>query len=124
MAGRHRVRRLMRRMGLEAVYRRPRASVANPAHRVYPYLLRDIEIDRPDRVRCADITSIPVVEGFFYDGRVLRAGARPAGRGDSPWITRARYPPPAPTRAPLAHELHRTCKQRFQEEKEGNYILD
>ena len=65
-AGRHRVRRLMRLMGLEAVYRRPRTSVANPEHRVYPYLLRDLEIDRPDQVWCADITYVPVVEGFFY----------------------------------------------------------
>ena len=64
--GRHRVRRLMRLMGLEAVYRRPRTSVANPEHRVYPYLLRDLAIDRPDQVWCADITYIPVLKGFFY----------------------------------------------------------
>ena len=66
VAGRHRVRRLMRLMGMEAVYRRPRTSVANPEHRVYPYLLRDLVIDRPDQVWCADITYIPVSEGFFY----------------------------------------------------------
>ena len=66
VAGRHRVRRLMRLMGLKAVYRKPRTSVANPRHRVYPYLLRDLTIDRPDQVWCADITYIPVVEGFFY----------------------------------------------------------
>ena len=47
IAGRHRVRRLMRLMGMEAVYRRPRTSAANPEHRVYPYLLRDLAIDRP-----------------------------------------------------------------------------
>ena len=64
--GRHRVRRLMRLMGLEAVYRRPRTSAAHPEHRVYPYLLRDLAIDRPDQVWCADITYIPVMEGFFY----------------------------------------------------------
>ena len=64
--GRHRVRRLMRLMGMEAVYRRPRTSAANPEHRVYPYLLRDLVIDRPDQVWCADITYIPVSEGFFY----------------------------------------------------------
>ena len=64
--GRHRVRRLMRLMGLEAMYRRPRTSVAKPAHRVYPYLLRDLTIDRPDQVWCADITYIPVLKGFFY----------------------------------------------------------
>ena len=50
VACRHRVRRLMRLMGMEAVYRRPRTSAANPEHRVYPYLLRDLAIDRPDQV--------------------------------------------------------------------------
>ena len=63
---RHRIRRLMRLMGMEAVYRKPRTSVANPEHRVYPYLLRDLVIDRPDQVWCADITYIPVSQGFFY----------------------------------------------------------
>ena len=66
IAGRHRVRRLMGLMGLEAIYRRPRTSVSNPEHRVYPYLLRDVAIDRPDLVWCADITYIPVAAGFFY----------------------------------------------------------
>ena len=49
VAGRHRVRRLMRLMGMEAIYRRPRTSSPNPEHRVYPYLLRDLVIDRPDQ---------------------------------------------------------------------------
>ena len=66
VVGRHRVRRLMRLMGMEAVYRKPRTSAANPEHRVYPYLLRDLAIDRPDHVWCADITYIPVSQGFFY----------------------------------------------------------
>ena len=66
VVGRHRVRRLMRLTGMEAVYRRPRTSVANPEHRVYPYLLRDLAIARPDQVWCADITYIPVSQGFFY----------------------------------------------------------
>ena len=66
IAGRHRVRRLMRLMGMEAVYRKPRTSAANPEHRVYPYLLRGLVIDRPDQVWCADITYIPVTRGFFY----------------------------------------------------------
>ena len=60
VAGRHRVRRLMRLMGMEAVYRRPRTSAANPAHRVYPYLLRGLVIDRPDQgpgTRCGARTS-------------------------------------------------------------------
>ena len=50
VAGRHRIRRLRGLMGLEAVYCRPRTSAPNPAHRVYPYLLRDLTIDRPDQV--------------------------------------------------------------------------
>ena len=66
VAGRHRVRRLMGLMGMEAIYRRPRTSVSNPEHRVYPYLLRDLTIDRPDQAWCADITYIPVATGFFY----------------------------------------------------------
>ncbi len=54
--GRHRVRRLMRLMGLEAIYQAPRTSTPHPAHRIYPYLLRGLAIDRPDQVWCADIT--------------------------------------------------------------------
>ena len=65
-AGRHRIRRLMRLMGMEAAYRRPRTSVANSAHRIFPYLLRGLEISRADHVWCADITYIPVTQGFFY----------------------------------------------------------
>ena len=64
--GRRRVRRLMRLMGLEAVYRKPRTSAAQPGHRIYPYLLRDLTIDRSDQVWCADITYIPVTAGFLY----------------------------------------------------------
>ena len=58
VAGRHRIRRLRGLMGLEAVYCRPRTSAPNPAHRVYPYLLRDLTIDRPDQAtRCGARTS-------------------------------------------------------------------
>jgi len=60
------VRRLMRLMGLEAVYKRPRTSQPHPAHRIYPYLLRGMVIDRPNQVWCADITYIPVRRGFLY----------------------------------------------------------
>ena len=66
LVGRRRVRRLMRLMGLEALYRRPRTSGSQPGHRIYPYLLRDLTIDRPDQVWCADITYIPVTAGFLY----------------------------------------------------------
>ena len=54
--GRHRVRRLMRLMGLEAIYQAPRTSAPHPSHRIYPYLLKGMAIDRPDQVWCADIT--------------------------------------------------------------------
>jgi len=65
-AGRHRVRRLMRLMGLAAIYQAPRTSVPHPEHRVYPYLLKGMAIERPNQVWCADITYIPVQRGFLY----------------------------------------------------------
>ncbi len=64
--GRHRVRRLMRLMGLQAIYQAPRTSAPHPAHRIYPYLLKGMAIDRPGQVWCADITYIPVQHGFLY----------------------------------------------------------
>ncbi len=64
--GRHRVRRLMRLMGIEAIYRAPRTSKPHPKHKVYPYLLRGLSIERPDQVWCSDITYIPVHGGFLY----------------------------------------------------------
>jgi len=64
--GRHRVRRLMRLMGLEAIYQAPRTSDPHPEHRIYPYLLRNMVIKRPNQVWCADITYIPVQRGFLY----------------------------------------------------------
>jgi len=63
---RKRVRRLMQVMGLEAIYQRPRTSDPHPQHTVYPYLLRDMVIDRPDQVWCADITYVPMRKGFLY----------------------------------------------------------
>ena len=64
--GCHRVRRLMRLMGLEAIYQAPRTSEPHPAHRIYPYLLRGFATDRPNQVWRADITYIPVGDGFLY----------------------------------------------------------
>jgi len=64
--GRHRVRRLMAKMGLEAIYKRPRTSQPHPQHPVYPYLLRKMLIDRPNQVWCADITFVPIKNGFLY----------------------------------------------------------
>jgi putative transposase len=63
---RKRVRRLMRLMGLEAIYQKPNTSRRHPQHQVYPYLLRGLLIDRPNQVWCADITYIPLAKGFVY----------------------------------------------------------
>ena len=65
-AGRHRVRRLMGIMGLQAIYKGPNTSKKHPQHRVYPYLLRKLAITRPNQVWCSDITYIPVKHGFLY----------------------------------------------------------
>ena len=65
-ANRKRVRRLMRTMGLQAIYRRPRTSKPALGHRVYPYLLGGMEITRPNQVWAADITYIPMARGFHY----------------------------------------------------------
>lgn len=63
---RKRVRRLMRVMGLTAIYRRPKTSTPAPGHKVYPYLLRGKESTRPNQVWAADITYIPMAKGFLY----------------------------------------------------------
>ena len=63
---RKRVRRLMRRMGIEALGPRRRTSNPAPGHKIYPYLLRDLTIDRPNQVCAADITYIPIGRGFLY----------------------------------------------------------
>jgi putative transposase len=65
LVGRHRVRRLMRLLGLEAIYQAPKTSTPHLAHRAYPYLLKGLAIERPDRVWRADITYIPVQRGFL-----------------------------------------------------------
>ena len=64
--GRRRVRRLMAKMGLSPIYQRPRTSDPHPQHRIYPYLLRHLAVDRPNHVWCADITYIPMRRGFLY----------------------------------------------------------
>jgi putative transposase len=64
--GRKRVRRLMRLMGLAPIYQKPKTSDPHPQHRIYPYLLRGLTIDRPDHVWCADVTYIPMRRGFLY----------------------------------------------------------
>jgi putative transposase len=64
--GRHRVRRLMRLMRLVPIYQEPNTSKKHPQHKIWPYLLRNIVIDRPNQVWCADITYIPMQRGFLY----------------------------------------------------------
>ena len=64
--GRRRVRRLMAKMGLTPIYQRPRTSDPHPQHRIYPYLLRKLAIERPNHVWCADVTYIPMRRGFLY----------------------------------------------------------
>ena len=61
-----RVRRLMRVMGLEAIYPKPRLSIPAPGHRIYPYQLRGLKIDRPNQVWATDITYIRLRQGFIY----------------------------------------------------------
>ncbi len=69
--GRHRVRRLMGLMGLQAIYQAPRTSTPHPEHRVYSYLLKGMVIDRRNQVWCADITYIPVRRGFLYLAAIM-----------------------------------------------------
>jgi putative transposase len=68
---RKRVQRLLRLMGLEAIYPKPRLSVPGKGHRIYPYLLRGVRIERPDQVWSTDITYVPLPSGFMYLAAVL-----------------------------------------------------
>jgi putative transposase len=68
---RKRVRRLMQAMGLEAIYPKPRLSAAGRGHKIYPYLLRGVKIERPDQVWSADITYVPLPTGFMYLAAVI-----------------------------------------------------
>jgi putative transposase len=69
--GRDLVATLMRRMGIEALYRRPRTSAPAPGHKVYPYLLRGLKVERPNQVWAMDITYIPMARGFVYLAAVV-----------------------------------------------------
>ena len=66
VVGRKRIRRLMAKTGLAPIHQRPRTTVPNPEHRVFPCLLRDLVIDRPNQVWCADITCLPMRRGFLH----------------------------------------------------------
>jgi putative transposase len=91
VVNRKRVKRLMRVMGIEAIYQKPNTSLGHPAHKVYPYLLRDLIIDRPNQVWCADITYVPMAKGFVY---LVAVGAADAFRhidplrGPMDWFSR------------------------------------
>ena len=69
--GRRHLRTLMRRMGVEAIYRRPNTSKPTPGHRIYPYLLRGLAITRPNQAWAMDITYIPMARGFVYLAAVV-----------------------------------------------------
>ena len=66
-----RVQRLMQKMGIQAIYPKPRLSKPNPEHKVYPYLLRGLAITRPNQVWSSDITYIPLRNGFMYLAAVI-----------------------------------------------------
>jgi putative transposase len=68
---RKRVQRLMRAMGLEAIYPKPRLSTAGKGHKVFPYLLRGVTVERPDQVWSTDITYVPMMGGFMYLAAVI-----------------------------------------------------
>src|SRR5208282_3670335 len=63
---RKRVVRLLRLMGIEAIYTKPKTSLREVGHQIYPYLLRDLEVTGPDQVWCSDITYVPMATGFMY----------------------------------------------------------
>jgi putative transposase len=69
--GRRHVATLMKRMGIEAVYRRPNTSKPAPGHKIYSYLLRGLRVDRPNQVWAMDITYIPMARGFVYLAAVI-----------------------------------------------------
>ena len=69
--GRKHIATLMRRMGIEAIYRKPNTSRRHPKHPIYPYLLRHLKIDRPNQVWAMDITYIPMAKGFVYLAAVI-----------------------------------------------------
>jgi len=70
-AGRRHVATLMKRMGIEAIYRRPNTSKPAPGHKIYPYLLRGVAIERADQAWGMDITYIPMARGFVYLAAVI-----------------------------------------------------
>ena len=78
--GRQRVATMMKRMGIAALYRRPNTSKPAPGHKIYPYLLRGLAVERPNRVWAMDITYIPMARGFVYLAAVVEL-VQPPGSG-------------------------------------------
>lgn len=76
LAGRRHVATLMKRMGIEAIYRRPNTSKPAQGHKIYPYLLRGALIERPNHVWAMDICSIPMRRGFVYLAAVVDVASR------------------------------------------------
>jgi putative transposase len=74
--GRQRVATMMKRMGIQALYRRPNTSKPAPGHKVYPYLLRKLAVERPNQVWAMDITYIPMARGFVYLAAVVDWASR------------------------------------------------
>ncbi len=74
--GRRHVATLMKRMGIEAIYRRPNTSKPAPGHKIYPYLLRGVTIERPNQVWATDISYIPMRRGFVYLAAVVDVATR------------------------------------------------
>jgi putative transposase len=91
--GRRHVATLMRRMGIEALYRKPNTSKKHPNHKIYPYLLRELKIDRANQVWASDITYVPMACGWVYlcaivdwaSRKVWRTGCRSAWTRRSAW---------------------------------------
>jgi putative transposase len=69
--GRRHVATLMKRMGIQAVYRKPSTSKPAPGHKIYPYLLRDLPVTRPNQVWAMDLTYVPMARGFVYLAAVI-----------------------------------------------------
>ena len=82
-SGRRHIATLMRRMGIDALYRKPNTSRRRPGHTVYPYLLRGLEVSRPNQVWAMDITYIPMARGFVYLAAVMDWHSRKTG-ADAP----------------------------------------
>ena len=98
---RKRVQRLMRVMGLEAIYPKPRTTVRCPEHKIYPYLLRNVEIERPNHVWSTDITYIPMRGGFVYLTAVMD------------WYSRHVLSWRLPPAAPVAGVAWAACRSLF-----------